>query len=277
MSLRIATNVQSLAAQRFLEQNHEMQNRSLEKLSSGSRINRAGDDAAGLAISENLKASIRSMKQATRNANDGISLIQVAEGSMNEISNILIRMRELSIQSASDTIGDTERGFVDKEIQHLKSEIDRISRNTEFNGMKLLDGTSPELEVQVGMHNSPELDRFRYDTKELVTTLDALGLNGISTQSKQNAQENLAMLDTAIVHVNNNRASMGALQNRIYSTVNNNQIYTENLMTANSRIRDTDMAEETSELTKSNILTQANVSVLSQANQNPQLALKLLS
>jgi len=276
MSLRIATNVQSLAAQRFLSSNHEMQDRSLEKLSSGSRINRAGDDAAGLAISENLKASIRSMKAATRNANDGISLVQVAEGSMNEISNILIRMRELSIQSASDTIGDTERGFVDKEVQALKLEIDRISRNTEFNGMKLLDGTSPELEVQVGMHNSPDLDRFRFDTKELVTTLDSLGLNGVATHSKANAQENLSMLDKAIVHINENRSAMGALQNRIYSTVNNNQIYTENLMAANSRIRDTDMAEETSELTKSNILTQANVSVLAQANQNPQLALKLL-
>src|SRR4051794_12074586 len=185
MSLRIATNVQSLAAQRFLSSNHEMQDRSLEKLSSGSRINRAGDDAAGLAISENLKASIRSLKQATRNANDGISLIQVAEGSMNEISNILIRMRELSIQTSSDTIGDTERGFVDKEIQHLKSEIDRIAKNTEFNGTKLLDGTSPELEVQVGIHNNAELDRFRYDTKELVTTLDALNLAGLSTVSKE--------------------------------------------------------------------------------------------
>jgi len=277
MSLRIATNVQSLTAQRFLSTNHEMQDRSLEKLSSGNRINRAGDDAAGLAISENLKASIRSMKAATRNAQDGISLVQVAEGSMNEISNIMIRMRELSIQAASDTVGDTERGFVDKEIQALKQEVDRISRNTEFNGMKLLDGTSPELEVQVGMHNSPDLDRFRFDTKELVTTLDSLGLTGVSTISKGNSQENLGMLDKAIVHINQNRSAMGALQNRIYSTVNNNQIYTENLMAANSRIRDTDMAEETSELTKANILTQANVSVLGQANQNPQLALKLLS
>lgn len=276
MSLRIATNVQSLAAQRFLNTNHESQNRSLEKLSSGSRINRAGDDAAGLAISENLKASIRSMKAATRNANDGISLVQVAEGSMNEISNILIRMRELSIQTASDTIGEVERGFVDKEVQALKDEIDRISRNTEYNGTKLLDGTSPELEVQVGMHNSPGLDRFRFDTKELVTTLDSLGLTGITNATKQGSQENLGMLDDAIVHVNKNRASMGALQNRIISTVNNNQVYTENLMAANSRIRDTDMAEETSELTKTNILTQANVSVLGQANQNPQLALKLL-
>ncbi len=277
MSLRINTNVQSLAAQRFLSHNHEMQNRSLEKLSSGNRINRAGDDAAGLAISENLKASIRSLKQATRNANDGISLVQVAEGSMNEISNILIRMRELSIQTASDTIGDTERGFVDKEIQHLKQEVDRIARNTEFNGAKLLDGTSPELEVQVGIKNNAELDRFRFDTKELVTTLDVLGLTGVDNKTKEGSQNNLSMLDNAITHVNKNRASMGALQNRIYSTVNNNMIYQENLMTANSRIRDTDMAEETSELTKSNILTNANVSVLGQANANPQLALKLLS
>jgi flagellin len=277
MSLRIATNVQSLTAQRFLSNNHDLQDRSLEKLSSGSRINRAGDDAAGLAISENLKAAIRSMKAATRNANDGISLVQVAEGSTNEISNILTRMRELSIQTASDTVGDVERGFVDKEIQHLKAEIDRIAKNTEFNGFKLLDGSSPLLEVQVGMHNSPDLDRFRFDTQELVTTLDALGLNGISNQTKESSQANLDMLDKAIVKVNDNRSSMGALQNRIMSTVNNNQIYIENLMAANSRIRDTDMAEETSNLTKANILTQANVSVLGQANANPQLALRLLS
>jgi flagellin len=154
MGLRIATNVQSLAAQRFLSNNHEMQNRSLERLSSGSRINRAGDDAAGLAISEKLKANIRSLRQAGRNANDGVSLIQVAEGSMNEISNILIRLRELSIQSSSDTIGDTERAFVDKEVQHLKSEIDRISNVTEFNGTKLLNGTSQTMDIQVGVNNS---------------------------------------------------------------------------------------------------------------------------
>src|SRR5580704_13309514 len=143
MSLRIATNTQALAAQRYLNINHEAQNRSLEKLSSGSRINRAGDDAAGLAISEKLKANIRSMKQATRNANDGISLVQTAEGAMNEVDNILIRMRELSIQAASDTIGDVERGFIDKEVQNLKSEINRIAGSTEFNGTRLLDGSAP--------------------------------------------------------------------------------------------------------------------------------------
>src|SRR3954469_15156943 len=150
MSLRINTNVQALAAQRFLTNNHEAQNRSLERLSSGSRINRAGDDAAGLAISEKLKANIRSIKQASRNANDGVSLIQTAEGAMNEIGNILVRMRELSIQAASDTIGDTERGFINKEVQNLKFEIDRIASSTEFNGMHLLDGSVPPLEIQVG-------------------------------------------------------------------------------------------------------------------------------
>jgi flagellin len=277
MGLRIATNTQALAAQRYLLTNHEEQNKSLEHLSSGSRINKAGDDAAGLAISEKLKASIRSIKQATRNANDGVSLIQTAEGSMNEISNILIRLRELSIQSASDTIGDTERGFTDKEVQQLKSEIDRISNSTVFNGMHLLNGTEPNLEIQVGIGNDPAVDRFVFESKTLATSLESFGLGNISTKSKENSQENLTMLDTAINHVNGNRATLGALQNRLGSSINNSMIYRENLDAANSRIRDTDMAEETSTLTKYNILSQANVSVLAQANQNPQLALKLLS
>ena len=277
MGLRIATNVQALAAQRSLGTNHELQNRALERLSSGSRINRAGDDAAGLAISEKLKASIRSMKQATRNANDGISMVQVAEGAMNETSNILIRMRELSIQAASDTIGDTERGFVNKEVQALKSEIDRIGNSTEFNGTKLLNGEGPSLDIQVGIKNDPMNDRFQYMTGAFSAKVDALGLNNVSTETKESAQNNLMALDAAITHINENRSSLGALQNRLGSTINGLQVYRENLEGANSRIRDTDMAEETSELTKQNILTQANMSVLAQANQNPQLALKLLS
>jgi flagellin len=276
MSLRIATNTQALAAQRFLTTNHENQNRALEHLASGSRINRAGDDAAGLAISEKLRSHTRSLKQATRNANDGVSMIQTAEGAMNEVSNILIRLRELSIQSSSDTIGDTERSFVDKEVQHLKSEIDRISNVTEFNGRKLMNGTEQDLDIQIGLHNNAELDRFQYRTKDLTTTLDSMGISSVSTMSKEQAQSNMAMLDTAITRLNENRASLGALQNRLYSTINNLNIYGENLQSANSRIRDTDMAEETSELTKQNILTQANVSVLGQANQNSSVALKLL-
>jgi flagellin len=277
MSLRIATNVQSLAAQRYLTQNHDEQNNSLEHLSSGSRINKAGDDAAGLAISEKLRANIRSMKQATRNANDGVSLIQTAEGGMNEVGNILIRLRELSIQAASDTIGDNERGFINKEVQQLKSEVDRISKSTEFNGTKLLDGSAPNMEVQVGLNNNKEIDRFTYDSKNLVTNLSSFGIEDVSTMNKEDAQNNLGKIDDAINHLNGNRATLGALQNRFMSTINNLAIYQENLQAANSRIRDTDMAEETANLTKTNILTQANVSVLSQANANPQLALKLLS
>lgn len=276
MSMRIATNVQSLAAQRFLNVNHEQQNKSLEKLASGSRINRAGDDAAGLAISEKMKATIRSVKQASRNANDGISLIQTSEGAMNEVSNIMIRLRELSIQGASDTIGDPERGFLDKEVQNLKEEIERISQVTEFNGMKLLNGTIPALEIQVGTKNDPKLDRFVYDGTSLDSRLEAFGLSGVSTASKEGAQTNLALLDTAIQKVNENRATLGALQNRLGSTINNMNVYRENIEGANSRIRDTDMAEETSELTKYNILSNANISVLSQANSNAQMALKLL-
>jgi flagellin len=277
MGLRIATNTQSLAAQRYLANNHAEQNSSLEHLASGSRINKAGDDAAGLAISEKLKANIRSIKQATRNANDGVSLIQTAEGSMNEISNIMIRLRELSIQAASDTIGDTERGFVDKEVQQLKSEINRISDSTVFNGMHLLNGTSPDLDIQVGIGNDPKVDRFVFGSKTLATSLDAFGLSNVSTATKESSQENLVAIDNAINHINGNRATLGALQNRLNSSINNSMIYRENLEAANSRIRDTDMAEETANLTKSNILNQATISVLGQANQNPQLALKLLS
>ena len=276
MALRISTNVQALAAQRYLTGNAETQNRALEKLSSGSRINRAGDDAAGLAISEKLRANIRSMKQAIRNANDGVGLVQTAEGGMNEISNILVRLRELSIQSASDTIASTERGFVDKEVQNLKAEIDRISSSTEFNGIRLLNGTSDALEIQVGLYNDPKQDRFVFDTKPNATTLDALGLGDISTMTRESSQANLSMLDNAITKLNENRSSLGALQNRLQSSINNMTIYRENLEGANARIRDTDMAEETSELTKANILSQAAISVLGQANQNPQLALKLL-
>lgn len=277
MGLRIATNVQALSAQRNLSINNENQNRNLEKLSSGSRINRAGDDAAGLAISEKFKAEIRSLKQASRNANDGISMIQTAEGSFNEVSNILIRMRELSIQTASDTIGDTERGFVDKEIQHLKEEIGRIANVTEYNGTRLLNGTAEKLEIQVGIKNNPTEDRFMFDGKSLEATAEALGIGDISNVTREQSQQNLAKLDAAITKVNENRASLGALQNRLYSTINNLGIYTENLASANSRIRDTDMAYETSELTKNNILNQTNISVLGQANQSPFMALKLLS
>src|SRR4051812_5005493 len=173
MGLRINTNVQALAAQRALDNNFRLQNQSLERMSSGTRIVRAGDDAAGLAISEKLKASIRSLKQATRNANDGIGLIQTAEGAMNEVSNIMVRMRELSIQASSDTVGDTERSYINKEVQQLKTEVDRIAHTTEFNGRKLIDGSADLLEIQIGMNNDAKNDRMVYDPAMQNVTLDA--------------------------------------------------------------------------------------------------------
>lgn len=276
MGLRIATNVQSMNAQRNLSTSFEKQASALNKLSSGQRITKAGDDAAGLAISEKLKGSIRSMQQANRNANDGISLIQTAEGGINEVSNILLRLRELSVQAASDTVGDVERGFTDKEFQNLKSEIDRISNVTKFNGTNLLNGSGKTLDFQVGIENSPENDRLQYATAQTDVTLGHLGLSDSGTMSKESAQNNLAKIDMAIQSVNENRAGLGALQNRLSSTVNNLSISTENLAAANSRIRDTDMASESSELTKQSILSQAGTAVLSQANSSQNLALKLL-
>lgn len=276
MGLRVATNVQSLAAQRHLGINNAAQKQSLEKLASGARITKAADDAAGLAISERMRAQIRSIRQNVRNANDGISMIQTAEGGMNEIGNILIRFRELSIQAASDTVGDTERQFIDKEVMQLREEVERISATTEFNGKKLLAGVQDVLDIQVGTKNNPLEDRFQFDTSKSTTTLDSLGLTDISTSSKEAAQGNLEVIDNAITRLSESRAEMGAMQNRLQSAVNNMQIYDENLSAARSRIYDVDMADETSNLVKQNILSQAGVSVLSQANQNNTLALQLI-
>jgi flagellin len=250
--------------------------KSLEKLASGSRINHAGDDAAGLAISENLRAQIRGIRQAKRNAQDGVSLIQVTEGGLNEIGNILIRLRELSIQAASDTIGDVERGFTDREFQSLKQEVDRIANVTNFNGTPLLNGRAGIFEIQVGTHNNPILDRVVYNGERSDATLDALKMGGESVATKQGAQLSLSVIDDALVQVNSVRADLGALQNRLQSTINNQAISDENLSAANSRIRDTDFAEEVSEMTKNNILMQSGISVLGQANSTQQSTLKLL-
>jgi flagellin len=251
--------------------------KSLEKLASGSRINHAGDDAAGLAISENLRAQVRGMRQAKRNAQDGVSLIQVSEGGLNEVSNILVRLRELAIQAASDTIGDTERQFVDREYQSLKQEIDRIANVTQFNGTPLLNGKAGIFEIQVGTHNNPILDRVVYNGERSDASLDALKLGGESVATKQGSQLSLAVVDDALIRVNSIRADLGAMQNRLTSTINNLAITDENLSAANSRIRDTDMAEEVSEMAKNNILMQSGIAVLGQANATNQAALKLLN
>ena len=276
MGLRIATNTTALNAQRQMATTRLNLDKSLERLASGSRINRAGDDAAGLAISENLRAQIRGFRQAKRNASDGVSLIQVSEGGLNEISNILIRLRELGIQAASDTISDTERQFTDREYQSLKEEVDRIANVTQFNGTPLLNGKAGIFEIQVGTRNNPVLDRVVYNGERSDASLDALNLGGESVATKQGAQLSLAVIDDSLIRVNSIRADLGAMQNRLQSTINNLAISDENLSAANSRIRDTDMAEEVSEMTKQNILMNSGISVLGHANSTTQAALKLL-
>lgn len=276
MGLRINTNIQSLRAQSSMGQVEAKKADSMAKLSSGSRINKAGDDAAGLAISENLKANIRGTRQATRNAGDGISMIQTAEGGLSETSNILIRLRELSVQAASDTVGDTERKFADLEFQHLTQEVDRIATSTEFNGKKLLTGQGDTMEFQVGVMNDAKNDRLAYRPQDSSGKTSDLGIEGLGVQTKANAQENLEKIDSAINGVNGNRANLGALQNRLQSTISNLETRNENLAAANSRIRDTDVASESAELAKSNILSMASTSVLAQANQSGSAALKLI-
>jgi flagellin len=276
MGLRVNTNVAAINAQRNLMGTKLHLDKSLEKLSSGYRINRAGDDAAGLAISENLKAQIRGLKQANRNAQDGISLIQVAEGGLNESSSILIRLRELGVQAASDTVGPTERQFLNVEYDQLVSEMDRIADGTEFNGTSLLNGTGAILDFQVGTRNDPSIDRISFDASKANANSAALGINLTSVADKASAQNSLGAIDQAIIHISAMRADFGALQNRLQSTVNNQNISVENLSAANSRIRDVDVAEESSELVRNNILMQAGTSVLAQANQSSQSALSLL-
>lgn len=276
MGLRINTNVASLNAQRNLGKTRVSMQKTLEQLSSGERINRAGDDAAGLAISENLKAQIRGLGQAERNAQDGISLVQIAEGGLSEVSNILIRLRELSVQAASDTIGQTERKFLNVEFEQLVSEVDRIANSTEFNRVPLLNGTGAVFDVQIGTRNDPLSDRLTFDASSADVNVAALGLNLASVADKISAQNSLSAIDQAIISVSGIRADFGALQNRLQSTINNIQVSIENMSAANSRVRDADIAKTTAELTKNNILMQAGTSVLAQANQSSTSALSLI-
>jgi flagellin len=276
MGLRINTNVASLNAQRNLRGTRLQLNKSLEKLSSGQRINRAGDDAAGLAISENLKAQIRGLGQAGRNAEDGISLVQIAEGALSEVSNIMIRLRELAVQAASDTIGPTERKFLNVEFEQLTSEVDRIANSTEFNRVPLLNGTGAVFDIQIGTRNDPIADRLTFDASSADVNVAALGLNLASVADKISAQNSLTSIDQSIISVSGIRADFGALQNRLQSTINNIAVSVENLSAANSRVRDTDVAAETANLTKNNILMSAGTSVLAQANSSTKNALSLI-
>ena len=277
MPLTINSNLASLNAQRNLRKTERTLTTAMTRLSSGLRINEASDDAAGLAISEKLRAQVRGLAQAQRNANDGISLIQTAEGALNESSDMLIRIRELAVQASNGTLGTAERNAINDEFTALKAEIDRIASVTEFNGQKLIDGSlSTGLSFQVGLNNNASTDRITVSVSSAVAT--ALGLTaGMTLSTSTGAQASLGLIDTAISTVSTRRGDLGAIQNRLYSTINNLAAAHENLSAANSRIRDTDVASESAALMRGQILMQSGIAVLAQANQLPSLALSLLS
>ena len=265
-----------MSAQRYLTNNRNEQAKSSERLSSGARINRAVDDAAGSAIADKMRADVRSLAQMSRNGTDAVSMAQVAEGSLNEISNILVRLRELSIQSASDTIGNLERSFADKEVQTLKKQIDVMAATTEFNGIKLLRGENRKLDFQLDLHKTAEKDLVQLDLSQLANHTLALGVDDVSVMTKKAAQTNLEKIDYALKELGENRSYIGAFQNRVQSAVSSFDTYRENLSAARSRIYDLDFAEETSNQVKNDLLTQSGIAMLAQATQNPKQVLKLL-
>ena len=277
MGLRIATNVPSIRARRSLDQSGRGMEKAMAQISSGSRITKAADDAAGLSISEGFKSDIRSYRQAQRNTQDGISLIQVAEGGLAEISNMMTRFRELAIQASSDTVGDVERGFIQKEVDQIKSEIGRIASSTKFGDKHLLNGEGDTFDFQVGIEGDPDTNSISYDASQTDATLGTLGVSGLDFSSQEGARSALADIDSAQVMVNGFRANLGALQNRLISTTENIGSAVENLSAAKSRMRDADLAESTAEMTKHTILQSATTSVLGQANSSPQNALRLLA
>ena len=304
MGLRVKTNMESLIAQRRIGENRKAFGDSLEKLSSGQRINKSADDAAGLAVSERMRATTRSLEVSKRNANDGISYIQTAEGSLNEVTNIIVRMRELTAQAASDTLGNKERSYLDKEFQQMRQEVQRIVDTTEFNGSKILQSQEKPIQIFVGASNrandfegnapnikEPDPDVISIDLSDLgkmteavgkLTNQDGLaivppGMEGGANELGETGTADLFnRLDTALDSIAGYRATLGSVQSRLNSAINNIEVSTENLNAANSRIRDVDFASETARYTQSRILTQAGISVLTQANSSPEFVLQLL-
>jgi len=264
-------NLNAMNSHRNLVFNNIQSGKSSEKLSSGYRINRAADDAAGLSISEKMRSQIKAMNQGMRNTQDGVSLVQAAEGAMNEVSDMLTRMKELAVQSTNGTYNDTDRAAMDAEYQKLAGAIDDIAKKTKFNGITLLDGTGGTVTIQTGNSNT---DAIKIDFSTIKVDKATLGVNGVSDAADAAAE--LALVDTAIETVNTARSTLGAFQNQMEHIYNNVSVNAENLQAAESRIRDTDMAAEMMKYTKFNILQQASTAMLAQANQAPQGVLQLL-
>jgi len=288
MGLRIRTNVSSLTAQRFLSDSNNALQSSMEKLSSGYRINKSADDAAGLAISESLRGKIRGLNVAQRNANDAVSLVQVAEGGMNEMTNILVRLRELAVQSSTDTIGDRERGYLNREYTQLVDELDRIGSSTEFNGTRIFDPNNEQSQfvIQVGTNADTNVDAIKIGLEGLKFNSESLGLGkgaeigpatlGGDAPSREEISGKLTTIDGALDRIASERATLGSIQSRLNSAINGLGVNVENMETARSRIKDVDVAAESARLTQTKILSQAGLSVLSQANAAPEMALALL-
>jgi len=284
MAVRIFNNIPSLNAQRILGINNNRLAQSVERISSGIRINRGSDDAAGLAISEGLRSDIRALRQAVRNANDGVSLINVTEGALNEQSGILIRLRELASQAATGTVGSTERATIQLEFSALRNELDRIAQTTEFNGQKLIEGSlassvtsTNHILIQVGL-DSTSYSRINLNTEVNLEAITSTGLSihQLSVTAADAALTALEQVDTAIGQITRGRGKIGAVQNRLIRTISTISIAVENLSAAESAIRDADIAEEVALLTRNQILVQAATAMVGQANLIPQSVLQLL-
>jgi len=275
--MRINTNMGAIQSQRALTTVNRETEESFGKLASGERITKAADDAAGLAISEKMKANIRSSKMASRNANDGISMVQVAEGGLNESTSVLTRMRELAMQAASDSVSDTERAMTQMEFQGMKMELERIAQGTVFNGKKLLNGSGSQMDFQVGVAGAGVNDQISYDAGGFNASIAALGVGSVEVLSKQGAQQSLGVIDQAFNKISTQRSSLGSIQNRLLSSSNNLGYYTENMSVSNSRIRDLDYASEASKQARNTTVQSAATAVASQANTTPQAALRLFS
>lgn len=275
MGLRINTNVASLEVQRNLKVSGEAQEAEFAKLSSGNRITKAADDAAGLAISTKVEAQTKGLRMASRNASDAISMVQVAEGALNETSNILTRLRELSIQAGSDTVGDLERGYLSQEYEQLVQEADRISKSTSFNGRSLLKGEGSPLQFQVGTHGGQD-NMIEFDTSAIDASSESLGVGGTNVREKSEAIGNLERIDNAINKVSGFRASFGSVQSRLTSSINNLDVAIINQDSARSRIADVDVAESSAKLASAQIKNAAGTAALAQANQLGQSAMRLV-
>ncbi|MDO9184264.1 MAG: flagellin [Bacteriovorax sp.] len=274
--MRVSTNVQSMVAQRYVQQHTEELAHEDSQLSSGERIVRAADDPAGLAISSKMKAIIRSTSQAERNTNDSISLLQVAEGSLNTIQAITTRLRELSMQSSTDTVSDMDRRIIDKEFQQMKKEVERITASTSFNGNNIIKDNQSVYDLQIGVNADKNLDRIHYDLGKIMDSSNNFGIAGVNLRSKESSQNSLSTLDKMMTEISSSRAQLGSMSNRMNSVIQNLQVSKENLSDSNSKIRDADVARESANKAKFQISQSASLSMLKLSNDQPGAILKLI-